>query len=55
MTISSVVPMILLHNNSMFKNCDEVMELKASLKQAVKDDMNSSCIHLGPKVQIQVR
>ena len=40
-TISSVVPMIALLNNSILKNCDEDTELTASLKQAVKDDMNS--------------
>ena len=41
MTISSVVPMIALLNNSILKNCDDNMKLTASLKQAVKDDMNS--------------
>ena len=42
----SVVLMIALPNNSILQNCDEDMELTASLeliaslKQAVKDDMN---------------
>ena len=40
-TISSVVPMIALLNNSILKNCDDDTELTATLKQAVKDDMNS--------------
>ena len=40
-TISSVVPMLALLNNSILKNCDDDTELTATLKQAVKDDMNS--------------
>ena len=39
MTISSVVPILALLNNSTVKNCDDDMELTASLKQA---GMNSS-------------
>ncbi len=40
-TISSVLPMIELLNNTLLKQCDDDTDLVASMKKTVKDDINS--------------
>ena len=44
-TVSSVLPMVELLNNTLLKQCEDDTDLVASMKKAVKDDINQSPIY----------
>ena len=46
-TVSSVLPMVELLNNTLLKQCEDDTDLVASMKKAVKDDINPRYIGSG--------
>ena len=46
-TVSSVFPMVELLNNTLLKRCEDDTDLVASMKKAVKDDINPRYIGCG--------